>query len=462
MLNLFVEVQTLGVQCTLGKCGFNPERSIKFRKGKTKKKDGITRVLEEKFLPIAAKMQGNRYLMSLRDGLVLSLPLMIVGSFVIVIAELPVQPYQDFMVSVFGESWKWWNWPVIFASTMGIVAFIATIGVSYNLAKAYGKVALPAAAMSFSGFFILLHQQEAGGYATQFFGAQGLFAAMVVAIVTTEVYNFIIDKNLVIRLPEQVPPAISAQFVALVPAAFTTVLWTVVRYIFMQTSYVTFSDFILQVLQIPLLSLGTGAVGTSLAVFFNSAFWFVGIHGAQIVGSVFNPIWTAATQANLAAFQAGKDLPYIVTSEFISNLIYQGGSGATLSLAFIMAFLAKSEQIRYIGRLSIAPGLFNINETVTFGLPIIMNPMMMIPFFVAPMVITLLSYFAIATGIVGRLPGLAAPWTMPIILSGFYIGNGDVRVVLLQIVNFVLTGIIYYPFIAAWDKKKYAEEQGAE
>ena len=422
--------------------------------------DGLTRFLEEKFLPIAATLSQNRYLMALRDGLVLSLPIMIVGSMVIVVAELPLDAYQNFMVSVFGESWKWWNWPVINASTMGIVALIAVIGVSYALAKSHDKTPLPAAAMALSGYFILLHQLPDGGYGTTYFAARGLFTAMVVAVVTAEVYNFVINKKLVITLPEQVPPAISAQFTALIPAAFTTLLWVVVRYIFMQTSYVTFNDFIFQVLQTPLTAVGTGAVGTFVAVFLNSAFWFVGIHGAQIVGSVMNPIWQAATQMNLQAYQANTDLPYIVTNEFISNLIHMGGSGATLSLTFIMAFLAKSKQIQYIGRLSIAPGLFNINETVTFGMPIIMNPMMMIPFFVAPLSITALSYFAISLGLVGRLPGLVAPWTMPAILSGFYIGGGDVRVVLLQVVNFVVTGLIYYPFIMTWDKKKYEEEQG--
>lgn len=421
--------------------------------------DGLTRFLEEKFLPIAATLSQNRYLMSIRDGLVLSLPLMIVGSMVIVVAELPVDAYQSTMVNIFGDNWKWWNWGVIFASTMGIVALIAAIGVAYALAKSHDKTPLPAAAMSLSGYFILLHQMEGGGYGTTYFAARGLFTAMIVAVVTAEIYNFVINKKWVITLPEQVPPAISAQFTALIPAAFTTLLWVVVRYIFMQTEFVTFNDFIFQVLQTPLLAVGTGAVGTFVAVFFNSAFWFVGIHGAQIVGSVMNPIWQAATQANLLAYQANTDLPYIVTAEFISNLIYLGGSGATLSLAFIMAFLAKSKQIQYIGRLSIAPGIFNINETVTFGLPIIMNPMMMIPFFVAPLAITALSYFAIALGLVGRLPGLVAPWTMPAILSGFYIGGGDVRVVLLQVVNFVVTGLIYYPFIMTWDKKKYEEEQ---
>lgn len=421
--------------------------------------DGLTRFLEEKFLPIAATLSQNRYLMSIRDGLVLSLPLMIVGSMLIVVAELPVDAYQSLMVNIFGENWKWWNWGVVFASTMGIVALIAAIGVAYALAKSHDKSPLPASVMSLSGYFILLHQMEGGGYGTTYFAARGLFTAMIVAVVTAEIYNFVINKKWVITLPEQVPPAISSQFTALIPAAFTTLLWVVVRFIFMQTSFVTFNDFIFIVLQTPLLAVGTGAIGTFVAIFFNSAFWFVGIHGAQIVGSVMNPIWQAATQANLLAYQAGTDLPYIVTAEFISNLIYLGGSGATLSLAFIMSFLAKSKQIQYIGRLSIAPGIFNINETVTFGLPIIMNPMMMIPFFVAPLAITALSYFAIALGLVGRLPGLVAPWTMPAILSGFYIGGGDVRVVLLQVVNFVVTGLIYYPFIMTWDKKKYEEEQ---
>jgi cellobiose PTS system EIIC component len=432
----------------------------KIRKGNYTHMDGLTRFLEEKFLPIAATLSQNRYLMSIRDGLVLSLPLMIVGSMVIVIAELPVDAYQNLMVSVFGDNWKWWNWGVIFASTMGLVALIASLGVAYALAKSYDKTPMPAAIMSLSGFFILMHQMEGGGFSTRFFGAQGLFGAMMVAVITAEVYNFVINKKLVITLPEQVPPAISAQFTALVPAAFTTLLWVVVRFIFMQTTYIDFNSFVFNVLQVPLTAVGTGLPGTFVAIFFNSAFWFVGIHGAQIVGSVMNPIWSAATQANLVAYQAGTDLPYIVTAEFISNLIYLGGSGATLSLAFIMSFLAKSKQIQYIGRLSIAPGIFNINETVTFGLPIIMNPMMMLPFFFAPLVITAISYLAIASGLVGRLPGLVAPWTMPIILSGFYIGGGDVRVVLLQVVNFVVTGLIYFPFIMTWDKKKYAEEQG--
>ena len=127
--------------------------------------DGLTRFLEEKFLPIAATLSQNRYLTSIRDGLVLSLPIMIVGSMVIVIAELPVDAYQNLMVSVFGENWKWWNWPVINASTMGLVAIIAALGVSYALAKSYDKTPMPAAIMALSGFFILLHQQEAGGSA---------------------------------------------------------------------------------------------------------------------------------------------------------------------------------------------------------------------------------------------------------------------------------------------------------
>ena len=423
--------------------------------------DGFTRLLEEKFLPIAAKLQANIFLGSLRNGLVASMPMMIVGSMVIVVAELPVEAYQNMMLSVFGENWKWFNWGVIYASTMGLVAPIATVGVAYAYIQQKGKPALPAAMIALSGFWILLHQQDVGGYSTQYLGAQGLFAGMTVAIVTAMIYDFVLEKGWTIKLPEQVPPAISNQFMALTPAAIAIVFWTVVRFVFAHTDYVTYSGFIMQVLQTPLTRLGTGLGGSLIAEFFVQLFWFVGIHGANVVGSVMTPIYEAATLANLAASQAGEPLPYIVTAQFVSNLVRNGGSGATLSLVFIMTFLAKSDQIKYIGRLSMGPGLFNINETVTFGLPIIMNPMMMIPFFLAPMSSVLISYLAISSGLVGRLPGLAAPWTTPIIVSGFYIGNGDVRVVILQLVTFVVTGLIYFPFIAAWDKAKYAEEQGA-
>ena len=423
--------------------------------------DGFTRLLEEKFLPIAAKLQANIFLGSLRNGLVASMPMMIVGSMVIVVAELPVDAYQNMMLSVFGENWKWFNWGVIYASTMGLVAPIATVGVAYAYIQQKGKPALPAAMIALSGFWILLHQQDVGGYSTQYLGAQGLFAGMTVAIVTAMIYDFVLEKGWTIKLPEQVPPAISNQFMALTPAAIAIIFWTVVRFVFAHTDYVTYSGFIMQVLQTPLTRLGTGLGGSLIAEFFVQLFWFVGIHGANVVGSVMTPIYEAATLANLAASQAGEPLPYIVTAQFVSNLVRNGGSGATLSLVFIMTFLAKSDQIKYIGRLSMGPGLFNINETVTFGLPIIMNPMMMIPFFLAPMSSVLISYLAISSGLVGRLPGLAAPWTTPIIVSGFYIGNGDVRVVILQLVTFVVTGLIYFPFIAAWDKAKYAEEQGA-
>ena len=423
--------------------------------------DGFTRLLEEKFLPIAAKLQANIFLGSLRNGLVASMPMMIVGSMVIVVAELPVEAYQNMMLSVFGENWKWFNWGVIYASTMGLVAPIATVGVAYAYIQQKGKPALPAAMIALSGFWILLHQQDVGGYATTYLGAQGLFAGMTVAIVTAMIYDFVLEKGWTIKLPEQVPPAISNQFMALTPAAIAIIFWTVVRFVFAHTDYVTYSGFIMQVLQTPLTRLGTGLGGSLIAEFFVQLFWFVGIHGANVVGSVMTPIYEAATLANLAASQAGEPLPYIVTAQFVSNLVRNGGSGATLSLVFIMTFLAKSDQIKYIGRLSMGPGLFNINETVTFGLPIIMNPMMMIPFFLAPMSSVLISYLAISSGLVGRLPGLAAPWTTPIIVSGFYIGNGDVRVVILQLVTFVVTGLIYFPFIAAWDKAKYAEEQGA-
>jgi len=427
-------------------------------KGEINRMQFFIRFLEEKFLPVAGKLSANRYLMSLRDGLVLSMPLMIVGSVFIIIAELPIPAYQTFMAATFGAGWSWWNWGAIWPATAGLVTLFAVFGIAYTLSKTYGKEPLPAGALAVSAYFILLHQTADGGFSAGDLGAQGLFAGMILAVVVAEIYNFIIEKKIVITMPENVPPSIARSFTALVPAAVIIPLFVIIRFIFMQTDYVTVNNFIFTVLQTPLTGIGTSLPGTLISVMFVQMFWSVGIHGASIVGSVMGPIWQAAALENLAMYQAGSGTYRVVTQQFIDIFIYVGGSGATLSLAFIMAFLSKSKQIKYLGRLSLGPGLFNINETITFGLPIVMNPMLIIPFFIAPLLAATVTFFAMSTGLVTPPVGIAVPWTTPVLFGGYLSTGGDFKAVLLQVVNFVLTGLVYFPFISTWDKKKFAEE----
>jgi PTS system cellobiose-specific IIC component len=214
----------------------------------------------------------------------------------------------------------------------------------------------------------------------------------------------------------------------------------------------------MQVLQIPLEGLSDSLGAAIIAVLLVQLLWSVGIHGAAIVGGVMGPIWLSLMDQNRQAWEAGKDLPNVITSQFFDLWIYVGGSGATLGLVLMMLLWARSKQLKTIGRLAIGPGIFNINEPVTFGMPIVMNPLLIIPFILAPLVLTLITYLAMSTGIVPRPAGIAVPWTMPVIISGYLASGGKIMGAVLQVVNLIIAALIYYPFLRVWDKQKLAEE----
>lgn len=419
-------------------------------------------LVEEKTMPLVGAVSNNKILLAIRNGLVLAMPVMIIGSIAIIIGDFPVQAFQNFMASVFGESWNWWNWDVIYPSTMGLVAIFTTFGIAYSLAKSSDVEPLPAGMIAITAFFLLLIQQEGGGFSADDLGAQSLFTGMLTSISSTEIYVFVIRRNMIIKMPDSVPIAISRSFTALIPAGIVVVLFVIIRALFALTPYGSINEFILNVLQIPLLGVGTSLIGTVItAGFFNTFFWIFGIHGTLIVQSVMQPIWDAAKYVNLAAYQSGAVLPYIVTTEYLDHFVFLSGSGITLPLCIMMMFKAKSKQLRELGKLAIIPSIFNVNEPIIYGLPIVMNPIMAIPFFITPMVSILLSYTAMALNIVGRPTGVAVPFTTPAPFGGFLI-TGDIKVSVLQIIIFILAGLIYWPFFRIWDRKCVKEEGYSE
>lgn len=415
--------------------------------------------LEEKTMPIVEAVSNNRILMAVRDGLVLCMPLMIVGSMALVISDFPLPAFQDFMVSVFGESWSWWS-GVISSSTTGLVAIFTTFGVGYSLAKSYEVDPLPVGMISVAAYFILLIQIEDGaGFSAADFGAQGLFSGMITAIIAAMIYVKVLKKNLVIKMPPSVPASISRSFTALIPTAIILPLFLLIRYVFMLTPYQSTNEFILNVLQIPLLGVGTSLIGTEItAGFFNTFFWIFGIHGTLIVQSVMQPIWDAAKYANLAAHQAGLAIPYVVTTEYLDHFVFLGGSGITLPLCFMLTFKAKSKQLKELGKLALVPSIFNINEPLIYGLPIVMNPILAIPFFITPMLSILISYSAMTMGLVGSPTGVAIPFTTPALIGGFLI-TGDIKVALLQLLILCMAALIYFPFFRILDRRCVKEEQ---
>ena len=421
--------------------------------------DKIVEFFDQKLSPVASKISAQRHLIAIRDGLILTMPLMIVGSIVIIFStDFPVPGWSEFILGVF-PTWDDFIWGVVFQSTMSLAGLIAVMGITYSLVKSYKEEGIVAAVLAVSAFF-LLQDGSAWAWNSSALGAEGLFLAIITALVVGEIYTKIVKSGFVIKLPDSVPVAISRSFVALVPGAVIILLFSLIHVGFALTSYGTAASFIVTILQAPLVAVSASFVGSLLTSFFISIFWCFGLHGDLIVGAVVNPLLTAGLLENIENLRLGNDVVNVAVEGFQSLFLNVGGTGGTLGLAVVCAFFSKSKQLKLVGRLSLGPGIFNINEPIVFGLPIVMNPILIIPYLLSPLVVAVITYGAISLGLVGKIVA-SVPWTTPVFISGFLATGGDWKAVVLQVINIVVVVAFYYPFIAMWDRKQYALEQGS-
>ncbi|WP_066497074.1 PTS sugar transporter subunit IIC [Abyssisolibacter fermentans] len=395
--------------------------------------------LMEKALPTLAKLGDSKYLKGIRDGIVVTVPFTIAGSIFLIIGCLPIPGWEE-LIAPYADK--------IFAPvdiTFGVLAIIAVVGIGYNLAKQFGENTIMGAAMSLVGFLVL-QLQPGSGLSTDNFGAEGLFTAIIVAIYAVEIQKFFEKKNIVIKLPENVPPSIGNSFRALLPITFLiTSLW-VIRILlgFDVTAFVT------MIFQPAVFALNT-LPGIIVFVLLTSLLWAVGIHGDAIMGAVAEPITLQFLAANAAAFVAGKPIPYITAEGFIPMFINIGGSGATLALVLLM-IKSKDQGYKQLGRLALPSAIFEINEPVIFGFPIMLNPMMLIPFVVTPLLLTTSTYILMALNIIGR-PVVAVPWTMPAVIGPYLITGGDWKAAVWSLISIIIAAVIYYPFFKACEKQ---------
>lgn len=420
----------------------------------------FTEFLENKLSPIAGKFATQRHLTALRDGIVTAMPLIIIGSFFLVLANLPIPGYTDFLEN-FWQLDLWFN--KIVDATFGIMGLVASFSIAYYLAQYYKVDGIAAGIISLSSFILVtptVESTENGvGIAMLYMGSRGLFVAIIVGLITTEIYKEFIKRNIQIKLPESVPPAVNRSFAALIPGFTIILLFAILYKLLSFTNVPNIHDLLLVLFEKPLFFLGGTLLGTLIAVGLNSLFWFTGLHGGNIVGSVMGPIWLMNTDANRLAFQAGEELPHIITAPFADCFVYIGGGGATFALVFLLFFFSKSEQGKAIGKLSFFPDIFNVNEPAMFGIPIVMNPILIIPFILAPMVNTVIAYFAMYYGIVEKTVGIAVPWTTPPIISGYLATGGSISGALLQCLLIGINILIYLFFFKTLDKQHLENEK---
>jgi cellobiose PTS system EIIC component len=430
--------------------------------------------LENHFMPFAGKLAAQRHLGALKDGIILTMPLIIIGSFFLILGFIPIKGYPEFMASIFGDQWLTkLLYPT--GATFDMMGLIAAFGIAYRLAERYSLDALTAGAISLCAFllatpFTVMFTPEGatealavgGAIPAALMGSKGLFVAMVIGMFSTEVYRFVVQKNIIIRMPESVPPAVAKSFVALIPGFIViTIVW-LVRLFLETTDFESIHNVIGVLLGKPLGVLGGSLIGSIFAYMLIMLLWSAGLHGTNIVGGVMNPIWLSNTDTNRLAFTAGEELPEIFTSQFFEVFVNIGGSGATFGLMILMLFWSKSKQMKELGKLSAGPGTFMINEPIIFGTPIVMNPLLIVPFFLVPIVTIITTYYAMSLGIVAKPAGIAIPWTTPPLIGGYLATGGKISGAVMQAVNILIAFTIYFPFFKLWDRMKAAEEDGSQ
>ena len=349
--------------------------------------NGFMDKLSEKILPLANALGQNRYLTVLRDAFMLSFPITMFGSIVVVLNNLPFfsDATKGTLGTLFGNGQN---------ATMSIMTVFVTFGIGYYLSKSYDVEGIFGGAVSFASFLILTPffmttesgETISGVLSLDRLGAKGMFIGMIAAFLAAEIYCRITKRGWQIKMPDGVPPAVSKSFAALIPAIITLTVFLVINAIMTGVFNANLHDLVYELIQKPLTGLGSSLPATLLALFFVQFLWFFGLHGQIIVNSVMDPIWNTLMLDNLEAYQNGDALPHIVTKPFMETFtVGLGGSGMTLAVVILMAFVLKKKQYRDVGRLALAPGIFNVNEPAIFGMPIVLNATILIPWVVAPL-----------------------------------------------------------------------------
>lgn len=293
-----------------------------------------------------------------------------------------------------------------------------------------------------------------GVIASQYTDAKGLFLGMIIAIASIELWCWLgKQEKLQIKMPDSVPPNVAASFSKLIPTILTVTALGIVGFMVHALTGMYAYDIVYSMVQKPLQGVTEGLPGFMVLMTVAQVFWLIGIHGVQIVSPVRDPLFLAAITANSAALAAGTEAPYIINQSFWDVFACFGGSGCTIGLIAAIFICSKRADYREIAKLSAPCGFFNINEPLIFGLPIILNPVMAIPFILTPLVTGALAYFATAMGFCAKCV-VAVPWATPPLLSAWLATAGDLPAVFIQAICIILSIVIFIPFVKIADRQK--------
>ena len=416
----------------------------------------------EKGKPFFDKIAQNIYLGAVRDGFLTAMPAILFSSVFILAASIPEIFGIKLPADVSTWLWKVYNY------SMGIVGLLVSATTAKCLAESMnrrlpeGKVINTTSVMlaSICGFFMLAVSDVKLGISTTYLGTKGLLASFIAAFITVKMYKFCVEKDVTIHMPKEVPGTISQMFRDVFPLSFSVLVCVIIDLIVRNLFGYTFAEAIITLLQ-PLFTAADGYLGICIIWGAMAMFWFVGVHGPSIVEPAIAAIIYENVDANLVLFKAGHQAANVLTVGLGNFVGTMGGTGATLVVPFLFMLFARSKQLKAVGKTTFIPVCFAVNEPLLFATPIVLNPYFFVPFLLAPMVnVSLFKFFVDVLKMNSFIYVL--PWATPAPI-GLILGTGiSFLAVLLAVLLIVVDGIIYLPFVKAYDASLLEEEKQKE
>ena len=404
---------------------------------------------QDKVVPMLIAAGENRYMQAIRNGMMMIIPFVIIGSIFTVISSFPSESWMK-IIEPYVNMIKVGN-----TITFGMISLIAVTGIGYHMALISKIDPIGTSVTALIGFLMLQIDTSDYSVMTDNFGASGLFTAIAVGLLCAEIIAFFYRRNITIKMPKGVPSYVSDSFTVIIPAlVFIALLW-VIRIFF------NFDvNWLVERLLSPLIFGLDTLPGILFLTLLTSLLWACGINGDNVFAGITYPVLLSYLADNSAAFAAGEAIPHVTAYGFFYFNLWLGGTGATFGLV-LLVMRSRSKTYRSLGKICVPPAVFNINEPLVFGFPIMLNPIVILPFVLTPVILQSISYGLMYFGLIGKVV-VAIPWTTPPLISGYLSTGGDWRAVIWQAVAIVISVLTYYPFFKASEKRELKEEHELE
>jgi len=409
----------------------------------------LTEWLNRYIVPPLTALSENTYLSAIRAGMVSVVPLTIIGGLFMIISYLPVSGWDKIVAPYLPLL----QIPV--SATFGLLSVFACFAIAYDLGKQVKQEAIVSATMATLVFLMI--QLKVGDTAEEIafsmdsLGSKGLFTAVLIALISVRLQKYFSDKNLVIKLPENVPAVVYESFVSLTPLFFLVTLFWIIRFVLGVDI-----DHLVQTGFKPLIFALNTLPGILVYAFLVTLLWSVGINGDNAMDAIVAPIFLQYLTANVEAMVAGQPLPYITAYGFFTAFVNVGGTGATIALALVM-WNSREPGYRKVSRLSLPTQVFQINEPIFFGFPIVLNPIFMIPYILNALILTTGSFLLMQAHLINR-PFVNVPWTTPPIIGHYLVSGGDWRAAAWGVASIVIAMMVYWPFAKVAERQRLQAE----